>query len=103
MRRISGLFCAPVVEERRALQIWRQGEGESARPPYHVDMNVTLNGAPHPLPEPCTIESLLAGLDLGQATCAVEVNANLVPKRDHAGHELTEGDEVEVVTLVGGG
>ncbi len=66
-------------------------------------MNVTVNGTPHALPQPCTIESLLARLDLGRKACAVEVNTNLVPKREHAAHELSEGDDVEIVTLVGGG
>jgi sulfur carrier protein len=35
--------------------------------------------------------------------CAVEVNRALVPHRRHAEHALSQGDRIEVVTLVGGG
>jgi thiamine biosynthesis protein ThiS len=35
--------------------------------------------------------------------CAVEVNRMLVPKRRHEQHMLLEGDQVEIVTFVGGG
>ena len=66
-------------------------------------MNVTVNGQTSDLPASCSIESLLDSLNLAEAACAVEVNATLVPKRQHADHSLIEGDIVEVVSLVGGG
>jgi thiamine biosynthesis protein ThiS len=40
---------------------------------------------------------------LGGAACAVEVNRQLVPKKQHESQELKDGDSVEIVTLVGGG
>lgn len=66
-------------------------------------MHIVVNGEEQTLNEPCTIQQLLAQRGLSAAPCAVEVNAALVPKRLHAEHWLSDGDRVEVVTLVGGG
>ncbi|MHC4909961.1 MAG: sulfur carrier protein ThiS [Planctomycetota bacterium] len=66
-------------------------------------ITIVLNGDAHALDTACNVRDLLLSIDLGDAACAVEVNKTLVPKRDHAAHDLHEGDRVEVVTLVGGG
>lgn len=66
-------------------------------------MVVIVNGKPMELEPPCTIRSLLERLDLAAAPCAVEVNRKLVPKRSHADQGVADGDQVEIVTLVGGG
>ena len=49
------------------------------------------------------IGELLVELDLDSRPCAVEVNRELVPRASHRDHQLTDGDRVEIVTLVGGG
>ena len=66
-------------------------------------MRVRVNGEELTLESACTVSQLLARFDLGPAACAVEVNAELVPKSDHDDHALADGDRVEIVTLVGGG
>jgi len=66
-------------------------------------MRCIVNGTTTELTEVRTVADLLAHLDLAAKPCAVEVNATVVPRRDHAGHELCDGDRIEVVTLVGGG
>lgn len=66
-------------------------------------MKVIVNGEARELPEGETIASLIERLGLGKGACAAEVNKRLVPKREHAGTPLREGDSVELVTLVGGG
>ena len=66
-------------------------------------MKVTVNDKVMTLDGPCTVAMLLDQLGLAGAPCAVEVNRDLVPKSRHAGCELTPGDTVEIVTLVGGG
>ena len=101
MHHLSPSPCAGHPEFRT--ESARRRAGEFVRPHYHVTMNVTVNGTRHALPQPCTIEVLLDRLELGRKACAVEVNTNLVPRRDHGSHELNEGDDVEIVTLVGGG
>ena len=52
---------------------------------------------------PSTVADLITHYHLGGSASAVEVNRELVPRRQHAEHALADGDEVEIVTLVGGG
>ncbi len=66
-------------------------------------MRCTVNDDPRDLPEGATVTDLLTVLNLPSTRCAVEVNRNLVRRADHATHRLAEGDQIEVVTLVGGG
>ena len=66
-------------------------------------MQITVNGEPREIPSGWTIADLLRELDLSVAHVAVEVNRNLVPRAQHAEVTIAAGDELEVVTLVGGG
>ena len=66
-------------------------------------MQVILNNTPIMLPDDATVEDLLQTTKLRNTPCAVEVNTSLVPKKDHPDHTLTQGDRIEIVTLVGGG
>ena len=50
-----------------------------------------------------TVEDLLKELGLAGQAVAVEVNRNVVPKKQHSQTELHSGDQIELVTLVGGG
>lgn len=50
-----------------------------------------------------TVEALLQELGLAGQAVAVEVNQAVVPKKQHGQAALSEGDKVELVTLVGGG
>jgi thiazole synthase len=65
---------------------------------------ITINGQERTLPGPVTIADLLRQLGLeSRSGVAVEVNREVVPARRYAEHQLAAGDQVEVVTLVGGG
>ncbi len=66
-------------------------------------MKLTVNGNLLDLTDGLTVSALLEGLDLAGKFVAVEVNLELVPKARHACHVLSDGDRVEIVTLVGGG
>ncbi len=66
-------------------------------------MKITLNGEPYDLDQSLTIAGLLERLGMTGRPVAVEVNRQLVPRAEHDGCQLAEADEVEVVTLVGGG
>lgn len=66
-------------------------------------MLLKVNGTPTTTPEDCTIEGLIRAQGLADRPCAVELNREVVPKHRHAETVLTEGDELELVTLVGGG
>lgn len=67
-------------------------------------MKLTVNGDSYELDEPePTVAALLRHLGFDGRPVAVELNRQLVPKREHAATRLSEGDSLEVVTLVGGG
>jgi len=86
---------------------WRSVAGATETTPlpcYHRAMELIINGDLRRLSDTAqTVESLLAELGMAGTPCAVEVNKQVVPKRQHAAHTLVAGDEVEIVTLVGGG
>ena len=66
-------------------------------------MTITVNGDDRVLDTPQTITDLLRDLGLEGRPCAVERNRVVVPKAEHDSTVLAEGDQLEVVTLVGGG
>jgi sulfur carrier protein len=66
-------------------------------------MRIEVNGEPRELPGPMTILALLDTLGLGQKPVAVERNAQIVPRAEHAQALLADGDKLEVVHFVGGG
>ncbi len=80
-------------------------------------LDVTINGDARGVEEGTTIEALLASLELPDSPggsagsgaggsgpgVAVEVNRVIVPRRKHAETVLANGDEIEIVTFVGGG
>ncbi|HSC88724.1 MAG TPA: sulfur carrier protein ThiS [Polyangiaceae bacterium] len=65
-------------------------------------MDITINGQPHQVPEGLTLSGLLAHLDLN-GPVAIERNAEVVPRVDHAATTLVAGDVLEIVHFVGGG
>jgi len=68
-----------------------------------IDMRVTVNGEGHDLPEDITIRGLIERLGLTDGPVAVERNAEVVPRAEHAMTRLCDGDVLEVVHFVGGG
>ena len=70
---------------------------------YHAVMRLTVNGEVTTISDNSTVRGLLVETGQADRVCAVEVNREVVPRRNHAQHPLVEGDVVEIVTLVGGG
>jgi sulfur carrier protein len=66
-------------------------------------IEVTVNGESLSVPNGTTVLALLQRLNVRSQQVAVEVNSELVKKARHAEHQLRVGDEVEIVTFVGGG
>jgi thiamine biosynthesis protein ThiS len=64
---------------------------------------IRLNGEERSVPEQWTIEQLLKDLQINNRYCAVERNQSLIPREEHAQCVLNNGDQIEIVTLVGGG
>jgi len=63
----------------------------------------TVNSEPHTTDTPLSVAMLLQQLGHDARKLAVEVNEQVVPRSEHEQHQITEGDRVEIVTLVGGG
>jgi thiamine biosynthesis protein ThiS len=73
------------------------------RPPLLFGMKIVFNGEGREVRSGMTIAELLDELSLDPKRVAVEVNLDLAPRDRHAQTPLQEGDQLEVVTLVGGG
>lgn len=67
-----------------------------------MEVKVTLNGEMHTLTTGRTIVDLIEARR-PRPPFAVEVNKRLVRRPDYGAVELRDGDQVEIVTLVGGG
>ncbi|OYP38942.1 sulfur carrier protein ThiS [Rhodopirellula sp. MGV] len=66
-------------------------------------IKITVNGSPVELESEMSVQQLLDTVDVPPNYLAVEVNADVVPREDYANTVVRSGDDVEVVTLVGGG
>lgn len=65
-------------------------------------MQVRINGEPRDVDAP-TVEALLAALALPAERVAVERNGAIVRRPERGTTPVTDGDQFEIVTLVGGG
>jgi sulfur carrier protein len=66
-------------------------------------MRIAVNGEPKDVPADITLGALLVELGVSGGPVAVEKNREIVPRAEHATTRLCEGDELEVVSFVGGG
>lgn len=65
-------------------------------------MQVIINGKPQDLATGVTVRQLIEAHKLSPDKVAVELNQNLL-RSDGYDRPLAEGDQVELVTFVGGG
>ncbi len=66
-------------------------------------IQITVNGQAVEIEAPMTVQQLLDTVDVPPNYLAVEVNADVVPREHYSQTMVSAGDDVEVVTLVGGG
>ena len=66
-------------------------------------IQITVNGQAVEIEAPMTVQQLLDTVDVPPNYLAVEVNADVVPRELYSQTMVSAGDDVEVVTLVGGG
>jgi sulfur carrier protein len=64
---------------------------------------IQLNGATREVASETTLLALIEEMKLDRELVAVELNQNLVPRRQLGEKRLEPGDQVEVVEFVGGG
>jgi thiazole synthase len=65
--------------------------------------DITINAEPRAFPAPLTVGDLLRQLGKDPKRLAVEVNETVVRRDEQEVRVLSDGDRVEIVTLVGGG
>lgn len=65
-------------------------------------MRIKINGQERDFPDGADIHAVLAAHKLTPDKVAIEVNRRLV-RSDKYGIPLNDGDEIEIVTFVGGG
>jgi thiamine biosynthesis protein ThiS len=66
-------------------------------------IRVRVNGEEQHLQEGSTVEQLLVLMKVRRDRLAVERNRVIVPRTGYAAAVLQDGDQVEIVSLVGGG
>jgi sulfur carrier protein len=66
-------------------------------------MRVHVNGEEREVPDGLTLAALLDFLRVEKARVAVELNTEIVRRALHAQTALKSGDQIEIVTFVGGG
>jgi sulfur carrier protein len=65
-------------------------------------MQIQVNGEPRDVPEGTTVRALVEQFNMKPEKVAIELNRRLV-KSDRYDAPLNEGDQLEIVTFVGGG
>ncbi len=64
---------------------------------------ITVNGTTQRVEPGTTVTGLIAQLGLSDRRVAVEKNRDVVPRAEHATCTLAPGDQLELVSFVGGG
>ena len=65
-------------------------------------MDLLINGESTRLTEVSTLSDLISTLQI-DGRIAVEINKQIIPQSAFSRHKLTNGDEIEIITAVGGG
>lgn len=66
-------------------------------------MKLRINGIDKDTPEFLSVADLADWLQLPAYGAAVELNGEVIRRAEHAATHLADGDQLEVVRLVGGG
>jgi len=65
-------------------------------------MQVKVNGQDRDIPDASTVRQLVQQFNLVPEKVAIEINRRLVRAKNYD-QPLSDGDEIEIVTFVGGG
>lgn len=66
-------------------------------------LEITVNGQVRHVRPGMTVAALIAELGFAERPVAVERNRHVVPRAKHDSTLLEDGDQLELVTFVGGG
>lgn len=66
-------------------------------------MNITINGEKKSIENELNLRELLEELDLPDERIAVELNKQVVRKKDWDAMTINDADKIEIIHFVGGG
>jgi sulfur carrier protein len=66
-------------------------------------MNVNVNGKQTDVADGTSIVMLLSQFNITSPMTIVEMNREVVAREEWDGRKLSEGDEIEIIQLMGGG
>lgn len=66
-------------------------------------MEILVNGEQRQVADGICLSDLVHELGLARRRIAIELNHDLVPRDEHGARALKAGDQVEIITAVGGG
>lgn len=66
-------------------------------------MQIIVNGESREVSSGLTAAQLVDLLELGGRRLAMEINREILPRSQYAGHALRDGDRIEIVQAIGGG
>lgn len=66
-------------------------------------MRIFINGVLKEIAEGLTVKKLLDTLKLNSEAIAVELNLEVVSKKEYDAKHVKEGDKIEIISFVGGG
>jgi thiazole synthase len=85
------------------IQAEKFGPGDQRRKTRTIVIDVTINGEPHQIAGPLTVEALLIKLEIDPKKVAIERNLEIVPKSTYRDVKVDQGDILEIVHFIGGG
>ncbi len=66
-------------------------------------MHIQVNGESRQVREEINVTELLQDLQLNVERVAVEINLEILDRRDFEARRLQEGDRIEIMSFIGGG
>lgn len=66
-------------------------------------MKIILNGKETEVSEGLTLQKLLQDMKIEPQLVACELNLKIIRRKDYGAQALTEGDQVEILQMIGGG
>ena len=66
-------------------------------------IRITVNGKPREIEREIGLPALLVAFDVNPKLVAVAINGDVIPKTGYAAAFVHEGDDLEIVRMVGGG
>lgn len=66
-------------------------------------MQIQVNGEIRDIADGQTLSQLIEQLGLTGQRLAVEINREIIPRSEHAEHQLRANDKIEIVRAIGGG